>query len=202
MEDALALGTRLRSLYGELLADGVGAAVEQQALELRSTPMRRTVETARGVLTGFFGADDGSDPPIPLALNVDRIGRDWQVFQPFSEYADPRLVELMEAGWEPMKASPPPELIAEAERLTGWTLPDPHDPDLEFSCLISAYDELHCRLYHDLVEPTPELLALRKTLEQRFATEFALACAGPDGDKRTEALRRGIGGVWRCDPQP
>jgi len=89
MEDALALGTRLRSLYGELLADGVGAAVEQQALELRSTPMRRTVETARGVLTGFFGGDDSEDPPIPLALNVDRIGRDWQVPSASSQHASP-----------------------------------------------------------------------------------------------------------------
>ena len=198
MQDAYDLGHLLRRLYRDEPALSKVFSSLAPELEVRSTPMRRTIETARGVLTGLLDPDDTA-ATVDIQLNVDHIGKEWMVCIPFDARADQQLLAHWEAGWHELKSNPPRQLLQDTERLTGWTLPDINDEALEFSCLISGYDELHCRLTEGVLAPTNELLELRDALETQFALEFATAAEGPAGgvDGRTKGLRMGIGGMWR-----
>jgi hypothetical protein len=71
MQDAVALGERLRQRYSHLLL--LEAAPPPQ-LEARSTPMRRTIETAMGVLSAL-----APEHHATIQLNTDDIKRDWML---------------------------------------------------------------------------------------------------------------------------
>lgn len=79
---ALDLGKRLRRRYVVeqplLPADGVDAA---RLLEVQSTPMRRTIETAAGVLTGLLGAAGRAEAaPLRVHLHSNDVARDWMLY--------------------------------------------------------------------------------------------------------------------------
>eukprot|EP01052_Picozoa_sp_SAG31_P018588 SAG31_NODE_1321_length_8801_cov_7.086532_7_plen_306_part_00 len=71
---AVSLGERIRSRYGSLLQQQAWMA----GVEVRSTPMRRTIETAAGVLTGLLGESPAA-APVEIQLHSDRVADDYLV---------------------------------------------------------------------------------------------------------------------------
>lgn len=196
MRDATMLGKRLRQRYSHLLlADADG----DLQLEVRSTPMRRTIETATAVLGALL-----PDAPTGcvIQLNTDDINKDWMLAEISSPCNAPELRRNMRAGLAAHAATANDaarvkQLCADAEELTGWTLPRPRSNWL--AAIGPASDELQCRLAHDLwVGPQDlrQLDELARKMQAETASIFCRGLAGQDGQLREQSLRLGIGRCW------
>ena len=145
MRDSQALGERLRQRYIHLLQQ---PEPEQDSLEVRSTPLRRTIETAMGVLSTLLPQPENET----IRLNADDIGKDWMLGELASPYNAPELLRNYREGVAAHAASDYAErtrqLCAEAEELTGWVLPAREGNWL--AGISPACDELKCRLSHGL----------------------------------------------------
>lgn len=197
MRDAVLLGERVRQRYGHLLpADAEG----DLQLEVRSTPMRRTIETASAVLSALL---PDTSPRCVIQLNTDDIKKDWMLAEISSPYNTPELRDNMHAGLASHAATANDaaqarQLCADAEELTGWTLPCPQGNWL--AAIGPASDELQCRLAHDLwvgSQDPQQLDELARKLQAETASIFCRGLAGQDGQRREESLRVGIGRCWR-----
>ena len=195
--DALALGSRLRQRYGgsdaaALLPDG-WAASSPAALEVRSTPMRRTCETAMGVLTTLLGPAD--HPAATIVLSSDQIEDEYLVQDAHMDWS--LWVAGSKAHMASSDAARTAALVAETERLTGWTLPSPRRGWL--NSISAAGDELVCRLAHGVWEGGDEAEAreLAERLDEELGHLYATCLAGGDGQQRASSLRAGMGRAWQ-----
>ena len=89
MFDAFNLGLRLKSRYQESLLEG--QAIDE-ALEVRSTRVRRTCETASYVLGGLL---ERQDEPVECLLNADP---EWMVFPDTRSDSCPCLSRIFSVG--------------------------------------------------------------------------------------------------------
>eukprot|EP01048_Picozoa_sp_COSAG05_P012061 COSAG05_NODE_1182_length_5594_cov_31.189081_5_plen_193_part_00 len=159
-------------------------------VEVRSTPFRRTVETARGVVTGLLGGrhlcDDARRPTLPLPLpaqirlNAHDMDQEW-----LNRQNPSRPIPRSNLSKQQLAAVRTEEarcLWKDINRVLGW--PDnamDHDPSLGH-----LYDELHCSINHGLMsEDThgPCLMPLFVKLEQYIARWYASARCPPQACK-------------------
>ena len=156
MNQAVELGRRVRARYGGLLPLGGGErtfpdaprtvhtaymrgvldrgtlAVPAGALvETQSTPMRRTIETAAGVLTGLLAtttataaAGGGGGGAAVIRLNSDSIDQSYLVFD-FKTAAQQEIYRASVAALPSVHGAAMSQLAEELEAVTGWQLPEP-----------------------------------------------------------------------------
>ena len=187
MRDAQALGERLRERYSSLLPETHPTTPETLgSVEVRSTPMRRTIETASGVLSSLL--PESYTRQCVIQLNTDDIRKDWMLAEISSPFNAPELRRNFSEGLAAHAASSDAkragELCEETERITGWTLPLRQGNWL--ATLSPACDELRCRIHEGLWEgmrDTGEVTGLAQRLEVELASIFCRAIAGGDAEQ-------------------
>lgn len=109
-DDAVRLGARLRERYigrgehqlvqlqGQGQKQGQGAAFDESQVYIRSTNMRRTIETARVVAAMLHGQDPASRWPVRIATQVDSTK---EIFYPNTANCSLLRQCFVEGWWPP-----------------------------------------------------------------------------------------------------
>ena len=168
MQQAVSLGKRVRARYHGLLQQNAEAATTDAApaIEVQSTPMRRTIETAAGVLTGLLSNSQGGSS-TDIRLHSDSTADDFMIF----DIRTPVQAAITRASMAKLAVTHGDvlsQLAEELEAVTGWQLPPPvvGQPMEQVN---GPGDDLQCRLAEGLVDPTAELLRTATRLERQFA---------------------------------
>jgi len=188
MEQAVALGERLRSRYID--SAGLVSSNWREAREhvfVRSTSTERTIETVQGVLTGLWPGQIKDNTHAIIRLR-DEDENEWGVPN-FGSWC-PRLQKLWSEGTKKMKADYTKEQTKLVEELREHV--NMHVPDKAGAFILSVYrDEFASREAHGKPLPggTEKVAEMLRRLELHDAERIKKMFGGGEDSTRDEATR-------------